>query len=82
MRILESTTKPAASYRREKGSAFVATIAPHLNRNTPEFRELADRASGFLDDGEGAETMAETLGCDASLVRTVCLLRSAPGPSR
>lgn len=82
MRILQNPTKPAASYRQERGSAFVATLAPHLSQNTPEFQELADRAATFLDDGKDAQTMAETIGCDASLVRTVCLLRSAPAPHR
>lgn len=82
MRIQQNPTKPAAPYRQARGSAFVATLAPHLGRDTPEFRELADRAASFLDDGKGTETMAETLGCDASLVRTVCLLRAAPGPDR
>lgn len=59
----------------------MAALAPRLSRNSPEFRELVDQASGSLDDGTGAPEMAERLGYDESLVRTVYLLRAAPGPN-
>lgn len=80
MRDVHDPTKPRATYRREKSSAFVAALAPQLSRSTPEFRELAGRAAGSLDDGTGAEALAELLGYDETLVRTVCLLRTSPRP--
>lgn len=59
----------------------MAALAPRLSRNSPEFRKFVDQASGSLDDGTGAQEMAERLDYDESLVRTVYLLRAAPGPN-
>lgn len=81
MRNIHDPTEPTANYRRAQGSAFVAALAPQLSRNTPEFREMADRAADSLDDGTGAAAMAELLGYDESLVRSVYLLRAAPRPN-
>lgn len=78
MRDVHDFTKPRATYRRAKGSAFVAALAPQMSRNTPEFRELADQAAGLLEDGTGAAAMAELLGYDEPRIRTVCLLRTPP----
>lgn len=81
MRDPQDPTKSASMYRRERGSEFVAALAPRLSRNTPEFQELADRVVGSLNDGTSAAEMAELLGYDESLVRTIYLLQAAPRPN-